>query len=416
MLKEEGVQLVVLLEKQYKSVLKYPYTKHFIDDYYVANFDIDEDILPFLKRDIRQYLEKEYVVEDGSLITVYTIYSPQNKPLAYAFMFKNLTELSYAKLDFLIFKWMAFGVILLLVVVMLFDVYLFRRLKKQKMHYKNIINLSTNIVIVHDKQKIIEANKVFFELFSEYDSLDTFNDSHGCVSDFFVLEDGYIQKIMDGKIWIEYLVAHKKQQHKVKLFYKEKLYYFMVSASIIDDTDELYAIVFTDITAEEQYKHELEDKNLQDPLTLIGNRRCFIDSLEHSIATARRYKQPLSLIMCDIDFFKKINDTYGHDVGDEVLIAYTKLIANNLRENDIFCRIGGEEFMIILPHTTKAEASRVAEKLRKIVEEAHEILEITMSFGVSEYRDGEDQKKFLKRVDEAVYTSKENGRNRVSTN
>jgi diguanylate cyclase (GGDEF)-like protein len=190
----------------------------------------------------------------------------------------------------------------------------------------------------------------------------------------------------------------------------------MVSASIIDDTDELYAIVFTDITAEEQYKHELEDKNLQDPLTLIGNRRCFIDSLEHSIATARRYKQPLSLIMCDIDFFKKINDTYGHDVGDEVLIAYTKLIANNLRENDIFCRIGGEEFMIILPHTTKAEASRVAEKLRKIVEEAHEILEITMSFGVSEYRDGEDQKKFLKRVDEAVYTSKENGRNRVSTN
>jgi diguanylate cyclase (GGDEF)-like protein len=186
-----------------------------------------------------------------------------------------------------------------------------------------------------------------------------------------------------------------------------------VSASLVDDEKHLYSVVFTDITKEENYKFELENLSIRDPLTNIGNRRYFTTQLQEYVTNSKRYPMCISLIMFDIDFFKKINDTYGHDVGDDVLVFYTKLIQEHLRENDIFCRIGGEEFMIILPYITKEQAEVVAEKLRALVEASREIVPLSMSFGVSEYKEGEEIKTFLKRVDDAVYDAKENGRNRV---
>jgi len=413
MLQEENIKLVVLLEKSYKNILKHPYTNHFIDGYYIANFDVDKCVLKFLKGDVQRYLQQNYTIKNGCLITAYTIYSQQNKPLAYAFMFKNLRQVSYEEFNFLIFKWMAFGVLTLLVTVMLFDVYLLKRLEKQKLHYKNIINLSTNIVIVLDTQKLLEVNRVFFEIFEKYTTIEEFHQDHHCISDFFAEEEGYVHKRMGEQSWLDYLITHKKQQHKVKIVYDNRFYYFVISASVMDANDKIYAVVLNDITEEEHYKHELEDKSLKDPLTNIANRRYFMEAFEHAINVTKRCHQPLSLIMCDIDFFKNINDTHGHDIGDEVLITYTKLMQQHLREQDIFCRIGGEEFIIILPVTGKQEAFYVAEKLRELIANANEVVPVTMSFGVSEYEEGETSKSFLKRVDLALYDAKKSGRNRV---
>ncbi len=414
-LAKEDIKLLVVLDKNYKKVVQYPYTKMFIDDYYVANFNVDKQLLHSLNKEkIQEYISKEYMLDDKHFITSFPITSLENKPIAYALMFKDKEAISYVKLDFLIFKWMAVGAVLLLFVVILFDVYLFRRLKKQKSYYKNIIDSSTNVVIVYDGKKIIEANKIFFEFISGYKTIEKFNAAHKCLCDFFVKEEGYLYKTMDSHTWLEYLLEHKRKQHKVKINHNDTIYYFVVSASVIDEENHLYTIIFTDITNEEHYKHELENISVIDPLTNIGNRRYFNKHLAKEISLAKRYNIPVSLIMFDIDFFKKINDNHGHDVGDEVLIEYTRLIKENLRENDIFCRIGGEEFMIILPYVTKQEAAQVAEKLRSVVENHKKILPITMSFGVSEYINTEEIKSLLKRVDEAVYDSKENGRNKVS--
>lgn len=117
--------------------------------------------------------------------------------------------------------------------------------------------------------------------------------------------------------------------------------------------------------------------------------------------------------MFDIDHFKQVNDKHGHSVGDEVLIQYTKMVKSHLREVDSFCRIGGEEFIIILPHATKDEACQIAEKLRSKTEFSKKVVPITMSFGVVEYILGEDIEFILKRVDEALYGAKNSGRNRV---
>jgi len=157
----------------------------------------------------------------------------------------------------------------------------------------------------------------------------------------------------------------------------------------------------------------LEYLTITDHLTGIYNRRYFQQKIEEEIKRAKRYGNALSVIMIDIDFFKKINDTHGHNVGDEVLVEYSKLIKSYLRDVDVFCRIGGEEFMIILPYATEEDAQIIAEKLRQEIETHKQILALTMSFGVTQYIKGESEEFLYKRVDSALYEAKESGRNRV---
>ncbi len=135
--------------------------------------------------------------------------------------------------------------------------------------------------------------------------------------------------------------------------------------------------------------------------------------MQEEVHRAKRYKHPFSLIMLDIDYFKQVNDKYGHTVGDEVLVEYTKLIGSLLREGDTFSRIGGEEFIIILPYAKIEEAQKIAEKLRVKIESFKKVLPITMSFGVVEYIMGEDIELIFKRVDDALYKAKDSGRNIV---
>ena len=150
-----------------------------------------------------------------------------------------------------------------------------------------------------------------------------------------------------------------------------------------------------------------------DTLTGIKNLRFFKKKIKEEMYSAKRYGNNLSLVMLDIDHFKSINDNYGHDIGDTVLVEYTKLISSNLRESDIFSRTGGEEFMIILPHSDIENASNIAEKLRKKIENHKLTVPITMSLGVTEYIKDEDEETFIKRVDDALYKAKDEGRNRV---
>ena len=164
-------------------------------------------------------------------------------------------------------------------------------------------------------------------------------------------------------------------------------------------------------------EEQLKKIAMFDRLTGIYNRYKLDMVLEQQVQIAERYKRPLSLIFMDIDKFKSINDTYGHEMGDLVLKKFADIVRNNIRKSDIFGRWGGEEFILILPETKLSEAIKLAKKLRELVEE-HNFdkrlkRKITSSFGVVQYREGESIKTMLHRVDELLYKAKENGRNRV---
>ncbi len=156
----------------------------------------------------------------------------------------------------------------------------------------------------------------------------------------------------------------------------------------------------------------------KDPLTGALTRRGFNKIIQKHFEIAELTGLPMSVIIADIDFFKKINDTYGHLAGDEALKHFVRIIKNNLRKSDYIFRFGGEEFLILLPNTSLEEAVEIAERIRKSLEddpltyEGKEI-KITASFGVKEVSPNEPIDKIIKEADEKLYKAKESGRNRV---
>ncbi len=161
-------------------------------------------------------------------------------------------------------------------------------------------------------------------------------------------------------------------------------------------------------------KDTLEHLVNYDGLTKIYNRRYFNEQLGSEIIRSERYNKDLSLVMIDIDHFKKVNDLYGHDVGDSVLKELAHLIQLSIRKSDIFARLGGEEFAVITPETNVENALILSEKLRKAVEEYQfkHVNNITVSLGVTQFASGDTPDTIYKRTDKALYKSKNNGRNR----
>lgn len=325
---------------------------------------------------------------------------------------KRVLNISSDDFNFFIYKWFSIALIAAMILALVIANYVHNKNDKQRMYYKNIIDSSSNIVVVVDKNRTIDVNKTFFKYFDEYKTLEEFKKEHRSISDFFAEDEGYVHKEKNGENWLECLIQNPKN-NQVKIIYGSKEYYFTVGVSLISPKEGHYSAIFSDITKEKLYQKELEHTNITDPLTRIRNRYYYNEQIKKESANANRYFYPLSLIVFDVDYFKKINDGCGHDVGDNVLVEYTNLISSHLRNGDIFCRIGGEEFTLILPHTDRAGAYKIAEKIRVLVEEHKKIVPITMSFGVVEYAKGEDLEVLFKRADEALYDAKNSGRNRV---
>ncbi len=164
-----------------------------------------------------------------------------------------------------------------------------------------------------------------------------------------------------------------------------------------------------------QTKDLFERQARIDHLTGIYNRLMFSELLEAEMQRARRHGSELSLIMFDLDHFKRINDTFSHNTGDHVLKEIAQLVSDNIRAHDIFTRWGGEEFMVLVPRTDRRQAVTMAEKLRLLCK-AHDFgngLRVTASFGVTQFRPGDNAESFTARSDEALYMAKSNGRDRT---
>ena len=193
------------------------------------------------------------------------------------------------------------------------------------------------------------------------------------------------------------------------------------------DRDELMARVRSQLRRK-RYADRLRDimqASLQmavtDPLTGLHNRRYLESHLGGLVDAAADGDKPLSLMILDIDHFKAVNDTYGHDAGDEVLKAFADRVKTVIRGVDVLCRLGGEEFIIVMPDTSLDVAGRVAERVRQTVggamfaiDKGERQIPVTVSIGLAERRNGREADSMMKRADRALYRSKALGRNRVS--
>jgi len=193
------------------------------------------------------------------------------------------------------------------------------------------------------------------------------------------------------------------------------LYYTRKLRSI----NKVYKMTMTSLTLTQQ---ELEEANAQlvklsstDTLTQLANRYLLDSILKQAINSAQRYNRPLSLIMIDLDHFKRVNDIFGHIAGDTVLQSSAAILRENCRVSDTVGRWGGEEFLVICPETTKEEAAHLAEKLRALIPSQSMIYAHTQtaSFGVSSYESSDTQESMVIRADEALYRAKNEGRNCV---
>ncbi|UJR80716.1 GGDEF domain-containing protein [Sandaracinus amylolyticus] len=170
---------------------------------------------------------------------------------------------------------------------------------------------------------------------------------------------------------------------------------------------------------EAQYHEEIYRLMTIDGLTELHNKRFFTESLEKEISRAKRYERSFSLVLFDIDHFKKINDTYGHLAGDAVLRQLGALVRGRVRRDDVPARTGGEEFAVILPEVGQEGAALLADKLRRAVQDSTfrfegTIIPVTISLGVAEWTEGVvDPADLVKQADEKLYEAKRGGRNQV---
>lgn len=163
------------------------------------------------------------------------------------------------------------------------------------------------------------------------------------------------------------------------------------------------------------HEKQLKELAVRDPLTHALNRRAMLEHLEDAVLSHRRYNVSSSLIIIDIDNFKDINDTFGHREGDQVLVNLVKVLEKRVRCTDRVCRYGGEEFILLLPNTSREQAYSVADSIRDHIASTHLTLKrrVTISCGVAEVREGDTLSEWIHRGDLALYEAKNQGRNQV---
>jgi len=174
-----------------------------------------------------------------------------------------------------------------------------------------------------------------------------------------------------------------------------------------------FIVVTRDITERKGWEQQLEVLSITDHLTKAYNRVRFMEALEAELHRSRRYRAPFSVVMFDIDHFKRINDNYDHDIGDPVLISITELLKDGIRDTDLLARWGGEEFILLFTHTAGPVATDVTERICRSIETFNfeNVGLVIANFGVTEHRPGEGPDTLLKRTDEALYRAKHQGRN-----
>jgi len=293
-----------------------------------------------------------------------------------------------------------------------------QELKKQVEFNQAVLDSQRNIIFIQDKNEIVKANKSFLDFFN-VKSIEQFNNMYSCITELFMEYENYfaLNILNNHKLWYEDIIHTDKVTEYNIMIMDTKIFEpksFKIDVSEIKGSQK-FVITFTDITSLTTKSKRFETKATYDELTSIYNRSKFNEVMIEYFNLFTRYNEPLCFAIFDIDFFKQVNDTYGHLVGDEVLIKFSQTINSMVRATDVFARWGGEEFTLLMPGTKIDDGFEVVNKIREVIENVKfEVIgQKTCSVGVTQFKKDDTIDSALVRADEALYEAKESGRNKV---
>ncbi len=295
---------------------------------------------------------------------------------------------------------------------------LLHKVKEQTFELNSILDSQDSLIAVSDGNGIHTINKRFLD-FLGFSSLGELKSKIGSVCTIFIKEDGYYYSDnLEDMCCLSGIDSSSNTDVFVKMKnFKGIISIFKLNISIYEYNGKHFILSLNDITALKSQSDLLQYQANHDSLTGIYNRQYFNDFLRKEINRATRYNHPFSIAMFDIDYFKNINDSYGHDIGDEVLKNLSNLVKKYLRDTDILARWGGEEFMIVLAETPINEGFAKIEQLRELINNTSLVPtlkdNVTVSFGITEFKEEDTKSELLKRVDIALYQAKNSGRNKV---
>lgn len=288
--------------------------------------------------------------------------------------------------------------------------------KKQKESKKlqKLINILDEIIILKSNKKIYKVNEAFLKFFNIKNSKNIpQNLNLALVKSKEFLDINFNRPLSVIKEQIQN-TPKEKRLIQIKDNYG-KIHTLSIKIDNLEENSELFVIVLSDITSLQSKAEKFRKRANYDALTNAFTRRRFHELYQFEFARSMRYISPFCVLFIDIDDFKGVNDTYGHDIGDSVLRDFAKLIMDNVREFDKLGRWGGEEFVLMLPQTTVNDGYKLAEKLRKIIE-SH-LFEgvgfVTCSIGISMIKKGDNPEDLIKRADIGLYKAKNSGKNRT---
>ena len=289
--------------------------------------------------------------------------------------------------------------------------------KKESTKFQTVIDNLDEMILVKSNHDIHSINRSFLKFFGVKDA-DEYKIKYDCLSDYFISADGYLN--LDLSKVDDTLIQKIKNTEKTKRVvqianHKGDIHTLTIKIDKLEDDENLHVIVLSDITTLQKRSQKFEKRANIDSLTGAYSRAKFNNLFHSEFSRSIRYLNPLTVLFIDIDNFKIVNDTYGHDIGDKVLKKFANLISINCREFDVFARWGGEEFILMLPQTNINDGYKLAEKIRNIIasHEFEQLGTLTCSIGLSMLHKGDSHESLIKRADNALYKAKSAGRNRT---
>lgn len=293
----------------------------------------------------------------------------------------------------------------------LYQLSLVRQVSLQQELLQTMFDFQNDLLFIVEDDEIVDCNTNFLTFFG-YENLFAYREQHLVFAEHFIRENGYYSTTHD----ITWLDDTLSSGRRIKMSnYEGAVSTFLLRATPLPEDLSRFIVKCTEITELDEIYQEQERLAMIDSLTEIYNRLKFQQILEVEWEKVIRSDEKIAIILFDIDNFKTVNDTYGHDFGDLALIQLAELMKSKVEQQHVFARWGGEEFIILVTNTVEKEAFQVAESLRFFIETKQftGISKLTASFGVALYEQGTTREELMQRADIALYEAKKNGKNQV---
>lgn len=293
----------------------------------------------------------------------------------------------------------------------LYQLSLVRQVSLQQELLQTMFDFQNDLLFIVEDDEIVDCNTNFLTFFG-YENLFAYREQHLVFAEHFIRENGYYSTTHD----ITWLDDTLSSGRRIKMSnYEGAVSTFLLRATPLPEDLSRFIVKCTEITELDEIYQEQERLAMIDSLTEIYNRLKFQQILEVEWEKVIRNDEKIAIILFDIDNFKTVNDTYGHDFGDLALIQLAELMKSKVEQQHVFARWGGEEFIILVTNTVEKEAFQVAESLRFFIETKQftGISKLTASFGVALYEQGTTREELMQRADIALYEAKKNGKNKV---